>query len=73
MQLSLNSKICVAATALAVLSLGITAAVIGFKSSANAEAASMNLARTAAREVASTLQAAAVRGAPPITAATASV
>lgn len=57
MQLSLNSKICVAATALAVLSLGITAAVIGFKSSANAEAASMNLARTASREVASTLQA----------------
>ena len=57
MQLSLNSKICVAATALAILSLGITAAVTGFKSSANAEAASMNLARTAAREVASTLQA----------------
>ena len=57
MQLSLNSKICVAATALAILSLSITAAVTGFKSSANAEAASMNLARTAAREVASTLQA----------------
>ena len=57
MQLSLNSKICVAATALAIFSLGITAAVIGFKSSANAEAASMALARTAAREVSSTLQA----------------
>ena len=57
MQLSLNSKICVAATALAIFSLGITAAVIGFKSSANAEAASMALARTTAREVSSTLQA----------------
>ena len=30
MQLSLNSKICVAATALAILSLGVTAAVIGY-------------------------------------------
>ena len=57
MQLSLNSKICVAATALAILSLGTTAAVIGFKSSANAEASSMALAHTSAREVSSTLQA----------------
>ena len=56
MQLSLNSKICVAATALVVLSLGITAAVIGFKSSASAEAAAMALARTSAREVAGALQ-----------------
>ncbi|MGK5019282.1 methyl-accepting chemotaxis protein [Janthinobacterium lividum] len=57
MQLSLNSKICVAATALAVLSLGITAAVIGYKSSASAEAAALALARTSAREVAAALQA----------------
>jgi len=57
MQLSLNSKICVAATALAVLSLGVTAAVIGYKSSASAEAAALDLARTSAREVAGTLQA----------------
>ena len=57
MQLSLNSKICVAATALAVLSLGVTAAVIGYKSSASAEAAALELARTSAREVAGALQA----------------
>ncbi|MDQ4625908.1 methyl-accepting chemotaxis protein [Janthinobacterium lividum] len=57
MQLSLNSKICVAATALAVLSLGVTAAVIGYKSSASAEAAALDLARTSAREVAGALQA----------------
>ena len=57
MQLSLNSKICVAATALAILSLGVTAAVIGYKSSASAEAAALALARTSAREVAGALQA----------------
>ncbi|PLY42334.1 methyl-accepting chemotaxis protein [Janthinobacterium sp. ROICE36] len=57
MQLSLNSKICVAATALAVISLGVTAAVIGYKSSASAEAAALALARTSAREVAGALQA----------------
>ncbi|MDN2702135.1 methyl-accepting chemotaxis protein [Janthinobacterium sp. SUN100] len=57
MQLSLNSKICVAATALAILSLGVTAAVIGYKSSASAEAAALELARTSAREVAGALQA----------------
>ncbi|KAB8055608.1 HAMP domain-containing protein [Janthinobacterium rivuli] len=57
MQLSLNSKICVAATALAILSLGVTAAVIGYKSSASAEAAALDLARTSAREVAGALQA----------------
>jgi len=54
--LSLNSKICVAATALVVASLGITALVIGVKSSASAEAAAMALARTSAREVAGALQ-----------------
>ena len=57
MQLSLNSKICVAATALAILSLGVTATVIGYKSSASAEAAALALAHTSAREVAGALQA----------------
>ena len=56
MNLSLNGKICVTATALAVASLGITALVIGFKSSASAEASAMALARTSAREVAGALQ-----------------
>ncbi len=56
LQLSLNTKICLAATGLVVLSLGITATVIGYKSSASAEAASMALARTTAREVAGALQ-----------------
>ena len=55
-QLSLNSKICVAATALVLLSLALTALVIGIKSSSTAEAAAMNLARTSAREVAGALQ-----------------
>ena len=56
LQMSLNTKICVAATLLVVLSLGITSAVIGIKSSASAESATMNLARTSAREAAGTLQ-----------------
>ena len=55
--LSLNGKICAAATALVVLSLAVTATVTGIRSSASAEAAAMNLARTSAREVAGTLQA----------------
>ncbi|NHZ93127.1 HAMP domain-containing protein [Massilia sp. CCM 8733] len=54
--LSLNSKICVAATALVVLSLAVTAVVIGVKSSASAEAAAMELARTSSREVVGALQ-----------------
>ncbi|WP_157406487.1 MULTISPECIES: methyl-accepting chemotaxis protein [unclassified Janthinobacterium] len=54
--LSLKSKICVAATALVVLSLAMTAVVIGIKSSSAAEAAAMELARTSAREVAGALQ-----------------
>jgi methyl-accepting chemotaxis protein len=54
--LSLNAKICLAATALVVLSLAITASVIGFKSSGAAEEATMNLARTSAREAAGALQ-----------------
>ena len=57
MQLSLNSKICLAATALAMLSLGVTAGVTGYKSSASAEAAALQLARTSAREVSGALQA----------------
>jgi methyl-accepting chemotaxis protein len=56
MRLSLNGKICVAATALVVASLGVTALVIGVKSSASAEAGAMALARTSAREVAGALQ-----------------
>jgi methyl-accepting chemotaxis protein len=55
--LSLNGKICAAATALVVLSLGITATVIGIRSSASAEAAAMELARTSTREVSDLLQA----------------
>ncbi|NIA00642.1 methyl-accepting chemotaxis protein [Massilia sp. CCM 8734] len=54
--LSLNSKICIAATGLVVLSLTVTAVVIGVKSSASAEAAAMELARTSSREVVGALQ-----------------
>ena len=57
LQLSLNAKICMAATALLVLSLGVTAAVIGVKSSASAESAAMQLSRTTAREAAGAVQA----------------
>jgi methyl-accepting chemotaxis protein len=57
MQLSLNSRICVAATALAILSLGVTAAVIGYKSTVSAEAAALELVRTSTREVSGVLQA----------------
>ncbi|SHH45649.1 methyl-accepting chemotaxis protein [Massilia sp. CF038] len=56
LQLSLNTKICIAATGLVVLSLGLTALVIGYKSSASAEAAAMQLARTSSREVAGAVQ-----------------
>jgi methyl-accepting chemotaxis protein len=55
-RLSLNAKICAAATALVVASLAITATVIGVKSSATAEEATMDLARTSAREAASALE-----------------
>ena len=44
------------ATLLVVISLGVTATAIGIKSSTTAEETTMNLARTSAREVASTLQ-----------------
>jgi methyl-accepting chemotaxis protein len=56
MNLSLNNKICVAAIGLVVLSLGVTAVVIGVKSSGAAESSAMNLARTSAREVAGVLE-----------------
>jgi methyl-accepting chemotaxis protein len=55
-RLSLNVKICAAATALVVASLAITATVIGVKSSATAEEATLDLARTSAREAASALE-----------------
>jgi methyl-accepting chemotaxis protein len=55
--LSLNGKICAAATALVLLSLAVTATVIGIRSSASAEASAMELARTSAREVSGALQA----------------
>jgi len=55
-RLSLNLKICLAATLLLILSLGITSTVIGMQSSDAAELGTMDLARTAAREVAKTLQ-----------------
>ncbi len=46
--LSLNARICIAASTLVVLSLAITAAVTGVRSSASAEKAAMALAHTAA-------------------------
>ena len=55
--LSLNARICLTATALVILSLAATAAVIGVRASRSAEEASMQLARTAAREAAAAVQA----------------
>ena len=54
--LSLTQKICTAATLLAVLSLGVTAAFIGVKSGNSAEDATMALAHTSAREAVAQLQ-----------------
>jgi methyl-accepting chemotaxis protein len=54
--LSLTQKICTAATVLAVLSLGVTASVIGLKSGTTAEDETMALAHTSAREAAAKLQ-----------------
>ena len=56
-RLSLSNKICIAATAFVALSLTITSVVIGVKSSASAELASMNLARAQSVGVASEMQA----------------
>jgi methyl-accepting chemotaxis protein len=56
MSLSLNTRICAMATALVVLSLAVTAAVIGAKSSAAAEDAAMRQAQTSAREAAHALE-----------------
>jgi methyl-accepting chemotaxis protein len=55
--LSLNARICLTATALVILSLAVTATVIGVRGSRSAEAASMQLARTAAREAAEAVRA----------------
>jgi methyl-accepting chemotaxis protein len=55
--LSLTTKICATATMLVVLSLAVTSAVIAVRSSDNAEDASMQLARTSAREAAAAVQA----------------
>ena len=55
-KLSLNAKICASATALVIASLGITATVIGIKSSATAEGATLDLARTSAREASGELE-----------------
>ncbi|QGZ42882.1 HAMP domain-containing protein [Pseudoduganella flava] len=54
--MSLNARICAAATTLVVLSLAITAAVTGLRSRDSAEDASMQLARTQAAEAADALQ-----------------
>ncbi|MFC5458791.1 methyl-accepting chemotaxis protein [Massilia niabensis] len=54
--LSLNARICTTATALVLLSLGITSAVIGIKGRDASEDAAMRLAQTAARETAAVLQ-----------------
>jgi methyl-accepting chemotaxis protein len=54
---SLAAKICAAATLLVVLSLAITATVIGFKSSASAEAAALAQAESATREATAVVQA----------------
>ncbi|MFC4931279.1 methyl-accepting chemotaxis protein [Massilia sp. GCM10023247] len=54
--LSLNTRISLTATALVLLSLGITSVVIGYKGSAASEEAAMQLAHTAARESANVLQ-----------------
>ncbi|MBQ5948549.1 methyl-accepting chemotaxis protein [Massilia sp. ST3] len=56
LSLSLTAKICATATALVVLSLGITSAFIGVKSSHSAEEAAMDLARTSAREASAAMQ-----------------
>jgi methyl-accepting chemotaxis protein len=55
--LSLNARICLTATVLVILSLAVTATLIGVRGSRSAEAASMQLARTAAREAAEAVQA----------------
>ena len=56
LSLSLNVRICMAATALVVLSLAVTGVVFGRKSAAMAEDAAMDQARTSAREAAAAVQ-----------------
>ncbi|WEF34407.1 methyl-accepting chemotaxis protein [Pseudoduganella chitinolytica] len=55
LSLSLNARTCIAATALVVLSLAITGAVTGLRSSASAEEAALKLAHTTSREAAHAL------------------
>ncbi|MYN04458.1 HAMP domain-containing protein [Pseudoduganella sp. DS3] len=55
-KLSLNAKICIAATLLVIISLAVTATVTGIKSSRTAEKDAMDLARTQAAAAASALQ-----------------
>jgi methyl-accepting chemotaxis protein len=55
--LSLNTRVCATATALVVLSLAVTAAVIGVESSGAAKDATMRQAHTSAREAAHALEA----------------
>lgn len=54
--MSLNARVCATATALVVLSLAVTATVIGVKSSTEAEQAAMRQARTSAHEAAYALE-----------------
>jgi len=56
LSLSLNARICITATALVLMSLAVTAAVIGVKSSAAAEDSAMRQARTSVREAANALE-----------------
>jgi methyl-accepting chemotaxis protein len=53
--LSLNGRICLAASALVILSLAITATVTGIRGRDSAEAAAMRLAQTAAGQASQTL------------------
>lgn len=53
---SLGTKICIAATALVVASLAVTATVIGLDSSSTAEEATLALARSSAREAAGVVE-----------------
>jgi methyl-accepting chemotaxis protein len=59
--LSLQARLCLAALGLLVLSLGVTAAVIGVRAGAQAEADTMALARSASRGAAGALESA-IRG-----------
>ncbi|AXA90709.1 methyl-accepting chemotaxis protein [Massilia sp. YMA4] len=55
LELSLNGRICLAASALVILSLAVTATVTGIRGRDSAEAAAMRLAHTAAGQASQTL------------------